>query len=120
MAVLLKHGIDPNVSRYGQTVLHFTAAYSGGVSDSDRARFAAMLIDHGAKLDVRDDLLKSTPLGWACRWGRTKLAELLISRGASVDEPDAEAWATPKAWAEKLERIDIIELLRRPGPQIRS
>ena len=24
---------------------------------------AAMLIDHGARLDVRDDLLKSTPLG---------------------------------------------------------
>ncbi|MGA7524889.1 MAG: hypothetical protein WBW84_20735 [Acidobacteriaceae bacterium] len=37
---------------------------------ASRARFAAMLIDHGARLDLRDDLLKSTPLGWACRWGR--------------------------------------------------
>ena len=41
----------------------------------------AMLIDRGARLDLRDDLLKSTPLGWACRWGRFEMAEVL-SRGA--------------------------------------
>ncbi len=99
MEALLRHGIDPNVSRYGQTALHFAAGYRGNVSDAVRARFASILLDHGARLDMRDDLLKSTPLGWACRWGRTKLVELLISRGAPADEPDAEPWATPKAWA---------------------
>jgi ankyrin repeat protein len=35
--------------------------------DADRSRFAALLIDYGASHDVRDDLMKSTPLGWACR-----------------------------------------------------
>ncbi len=102
MAVLLKHGVNPNVSRYGQTALHFAAAYRGGVSDADRARFAAMLLDAGARLDLRDDLLKSTPLGWACRWGRIRVVETLIFRGAPVDEPDAEPWATPKAWARRM------------------
>ena len=68
IAVLLKHGVDPNIKRFGQTALHFAAAYNGDVSDDDRARFAGMLLDHGASLTVRDDLLKSTPLGWACRW----------------------------------------------------
>ena len=116
MDVLLGHGVDPNVTRMGQTVLHFAAAYHGDVSDVDRARFAAMLIDHGARLDLRDDLLKSTPLGWACRWGRTKLAELLISRGAVVAEPDAELWASPKAWAGKMKRVEILKLLQSPGP----
>ena len=101
MAILLRHGIDPNVSRFGQRALHFAAAYGGVLSDTDRARFAAMLLDYGARFDLRDDLLQSTPLGWACRWGRKELAELLIMRGAPVDEPDAESWATPKAWAEK-------------------
>ena len=105
MDVLLGRGIDPNMSRYGQTALHFAAAYRGNVSDADRARFAAMLLDHGARLDMRDDLLKSTPLGWACRWGRKKLAELLIARGAPIDEPDAEPWATPKAWAKRWGRM---------------
>lgn len=112
MEVLLRRGIDPNVSRYGQTALHFAAARHSGLSDEDRARFASQLLDSGAKLEVRDDLLKSTPLGWASRWGRTKLAELLISRGANVDEPDAEAWATPRAWAEKMDRHNVRRLLR--------
>ncbi|HLJ44671.1 MAG TPA: ankyrin repeat domain-containing protein [Bryobacteraceae bacterium] len=101
MEILLERGIDPNVTRYGQTALHFAAAYRGAVSDEERARFAAALIDHGARLDLRDDLLKSTPLGYACRWGRRKLVDLLIARGAPIDEPDAEPWATPRAWARK-------------------
>jgi ankyrin repeat protein len=111
MATLLKHGVDPNVARYGQTALHFAAAYGGSVSDVGRARFAGMLLDSGARLDLRDDLLKSTPLGWACRWGRIEMVETLISRGAPVDEPDAESWATPKAWARKMGRDAILVAL---------
>lgn len=111
MAVLLKHGIDPNLSRFGQTILHFDAARHSGLSDSDRARFAAMLLNHGARLDLRDDLLQSTPLGWACRWGHIELAKLLIERGAPVDEPDAEPWATPKAWARKMNHDAILRML---------
>jgi ankyrin repeat protein len=112
MAALLQYGMDANVARFGQTALHFTAAHHGPVSDEDRARFASMLLDHGARLDLRDDLLKSTPLGWACRWGRPKLAELLIQRGAVVHEPDAEPWATPIAWATKMKRESVLEILR--------
>lgn len=113
MAVLLRHGIDPNVSSFGQTILHYAAAGHGAVGDADRARFASMLLDHGARLDARDDLLQSTPLGWASRWGRIQVAELLIARGASVEEPDAAPWATPKAWAEKRKNGAIAAMLRR-------
>jgi ankyrin repeat protein len=113
LAVLLDHGVDPNVTRFGQTALHFAAAYHGPVGDADRARFASMLLDHGARLDVRDDLLKSTPLGWACRWGRTKLAERLIACGAPVDEPGAESWATPKAWAKKMKHEELLAILQQ-------
>ena len=115
MATLLRHGVDPNVVRMGQTVLHFAAGRQGEVRDEDRARFAAMLIDHGARLDLRDDLLKSTPLGWACRWGHPKLAELLIQRGSPVHEPDAEPWATPVAWATKMKHDRVLEVLRKHG-----
>lgn len=112
MAALLRHGIDPNVSRYGQTALHFAAGYQGAVNHKDRAHFASQLIDAGARLDVRDDLLNSTPLGWACRWGRNELAALLIRRGAPIEELDAEAWAQPAAWAAKMGRTDVLKLLR--------
>jgi hypothetical protein len=110
MALLLDHGIDPNITRYGQTTLHFAAARPN-VPGPDRARFAAMLLDHGADLALRDDLLCSTPLGWACRWGRTELVELLLERGASVAEPDAEPWATPTAWATKHHQPEILARL---------
>ena len=114
MAALLQHGIDANVSsRMGQTVLHFTAARHGNLSDAARVRFAGMLLDHGARLDLRDDLLRSTPLGWACRWGRTGLVQFLIERGAPIHEPDAEPWATPQAWARKMKHDAVLALLQR-------
>ncbi len=118
MAAILDHGVDSNVSRFGQTALHYAAARHSGLSGTDRARFAAMLIDHGARLDVRDDLLNSTPLAWACRWGQRELVELLIRRGAPVHEAGAEPWATPLAWAKRMDHDDIVEILQRyAGPQ---
>jgi ankyrin repeat protein len=115
MEVLLAYGIDANVSRFGQTALHFAAARGGGLSGAERARFAGMLLDHAARLDLRDELLKSTPLGWACRWGRAELADLLIARGAPIHELDAEPWATPIRWAEKGKHGAVLELLRAHG-----
>ena len=112
MAALLRHGVDPNVSRFGAVTLHFAAAHHGPVSDSARARFAAMLLDYGARLDIRDELLESTPLGWACRWGRTEMVQLLLDRGAPVHEPDAKTWATPKAWAGKMNQQAVLAVLR--------
>jgi len=110
LTILLNHGIDANVPRFGQTALHFLAARHG-LAEDDRPRFASLLLDHGARLDLRDDLLRSTPLGWACRWGRVSLVQFLISRGASIDEPDAEPWATPQAWARKMNRGGVLAVL---------
>jgi ankyrin repeat protein len=93
---------DPNVAgRFGLTMLHDIAASRPNVTAEECVAFATLLLDAGARLDVRDDLLKSTPLGWACRWGRIELARLLLDRGADPIEADAEPWATPRAWAEK-------------------
>jgi len=117
--VLLERGIDPNVARRGETLLHYAAARANP-TEAQRVRFAGMLIDQGGRLDVRDELLRSTPLGWACRWGRTKLVELLLARGAAAEEPDAEAWATPLAWAEKMGHAGIAGLLRGRGAGARA
>jgi ankyrin repeat protein len=111
LALLLRHGVDANVARMGQTALHFTAARHSGLSGPERARFAGMLLDHGARLELRDDLLRSTPLGWACRWGRVELAELLVARGAVVNEADAEPWATPREWARKMGHAGVLAVL---------
>jgi ankyrin repeat protein len=66
--------------------------------------------------DVRDELLGSTALGWACRWGRSEVAKIMLERGADPLELDAELWATPHAWAEKAGHKAILQeyAARRP------
>ncbi len=105
----------PNIGhpRVGRTILHDVAALDETVTPDEALGFAKLLVDAGARLDVRDDLLHSTPLGWACRWGRTEIVRLLLDRGADPIEADAAPWATPQAWGRKMGHTAIMELLQR-------
>jgi ankyrin repeat protein len=101
-------------------MIHAVAAFGSTwghkvMTEDERVAFATMLLDAGARLDARDDLLLSTPLGWACRYGRAELADLLLSRGAPASEPDAESWATPLAWARKMKHAEIERRLLEAG-----
>jgi ankyrin repeat protein len=102
---------------FGRTILHdvmtmgFHDGESGWVTEEEALAFAITLLDAGARTDVRDDLLKSTPLGWACRWGRTLIVRELLRRGVDPAEADAEPWATPRAWAQKMKHGEILEML---------
>src|SRR5262245_3848550 len=108
-----KHGVDPDVADgAGYTVLHHLASDYCRASNEERVIRATMLLDAGAALTIRDSLLKSTPLGWACRWGRIELVRLYLERGTDPVEVHAEAWTTPLAWAEKRGHMEIAELLR--------
>lgn len=103
---------DPNVrGGFGDTALHAVAAMGDWVTDDETVSFAQALLDAGARTDIRDDLLNSTPLGWACRWGRAGVVKLLLERGADPVEPDAEPWARPLAWAQKMHHPDIVQML---------
>lgn len=106
--LLSRCGPNLRAQDHGQTMLHEVIARDHGVG----LALAAVLLDAGARTDLRDDLLLSTPLGWACRWGRAEIVKLLLARGADPIEAEAEPWATPKAWAEKARRPDILELLK--------
>jgi ankyrin repeat protein len=69
---------------YGRTILHDVCGdwpHEASTVD-ERVALATVVLDAGARLDVRDDLLKSTPLGWACRWGRLELVKLFLERGS--------------------------------------
>ena len=116
--VILEH-CDPSIRgrtpRFGLTILHSVAGSREHVTADERVAFATMLLDAGARLDLRDYVLKSTPLGWACRWGRIELVELLLARGADPVEADADPWATPEAWAKKMNHGAVLAVLREHG-----
>jgi ankyrin repeat protein len=104
---------DPNLrsTDSGQTMLHEVIARDHGVG----VALATMLLDAGARTDIRDYFLKSTPLGWACRWGRVELVKLLLARGTDPIESEAEPWATPLSWAERRQHAGIASILRQHG-----
>jgi len=116
--LMLRHGTDVNVrGRKGETLLHSIMAAGRMwnqevMTDAERLQFTRIALDASPDLTVRDDLLKSTPLGWACRWGRTELVRLLLDHGAPPHEPDAEPWATPLAWSVKRGHPAITVLLQ--------
>ncbi len=79
----------------GITPLHQFARQS----DVENAR---IFLDHGADLDAHDEDIRSTPLGWAAKFGKMPMVETLL---LELAEPEAESsrmtrpWATPLAWA---------------------
>ena len=112
--ILKRSGVDlPHP--FKRSLLHDVAAAwprSAPMGPAERIGFATILLDAGARLEIRDDVLMSTPLGWACRWGRVELVTLLLQRGADSVEADAESWATPRAWAEKMKHGAVLSVLR--------
>ncbi len=104
---------DPNLSQSGRTILHTVMARGG----EEHVPYAEMLLERGARMDIRDELLRSTALGWGCRWGRVHFVKLLLERGADPVEPDAEPWATPIAWAQKMKHDDVLEVLLDHWPE---
>ena len=104
------------VGSFGRTILHEIAAMRDWITEDEVIAFGRAALEAGAHSDGRDDILKSTPLGWACRWGRIKLVRLLMEYGAVPEEKDAEAWAQPLAWAQKMGHNEIVSvLIQRSG-----
>jgi ankyrin repeat protein len=114
--MILQHGANPNITgRFGYRLAHRIAA-CGAVwgkpimTEEERVKFASILLDFGADLNVTDDLLLSSPLGWAVRWGRYELSKLYLERGADP-ALSGEEWSTPLAWAAKKGHKEIAQLL---------
>ncbi|MGC2401703.1 MAG: ankyrin repeat domain-containing protein [Acidobacteriaceae bacterium] len=111
---LVLNACDANVvGSFGRGILHEIAAMRDWITEDEVIAFGRAALVAGARTDYRDEILKSTPLGWACRWGRIKLVRLLLEHGAVAEEKDAETWAQPLAWARTMGHNEIVSVLTR-------
>lgn len=110
--LLFAHGMDPSRPDWlGIAPLH-QFARRGDVANAE------LYIEHGARLDARDEDIRSTPLGWAAKFGQAAMVELLLERGARPNLPDDRpelAWATPLAWATRRGHSQVVEILKGSG-----
>ncbi len=107
--LLFAHGMNASRPNWlGITPLHQFARKC----DVENAK---LFIDHGADLHARDEDLRSTPLGWAAKFGKLPMVELLLERGAKPNLADDPPWATPLAWAGRRGHDQIAELLKQHG-----
>jgi Ankyrin repeats (3 copies) len=78
--LLLDAGEDPN--RYNPEGFHAHSTPLHQAVWSDQLDVVKLLVERGARLDVRDTVYGSTPLGWATYGDRRAIAEYLRSQGA--------------------------------------
>ncbi len=79
--LLLDAGEDPNrynpKGNHGHSTPLHQAVFSG------RDAVVRLLVERGARLDIKDTIYEGTPLGWAEYGGRAEIAEYLRTQGTS-------------------------------------
>ncbi|MDD9901642.1 MAG: ankyrin repeat domain-containing protein [Alphaproteobacteria bacterium] len=99
--ILLAAGANPNVrSSTGMMPLMCAAD----------PRFAAMLVDAGARIDTKNDF-GLTPLHYAASKGAPATVSFLLQKGADKDVRDKRGW-TPMDYAAHRKHEEIIAVLR--------
>jgi Ankyrin repeats (3 copies) len=78
--LLLDAGEDPNRYNPQGTHAHSTPLHQAVWSGHDAV--VRLLVERGARLDIKDTIYQGTPLGWAEYGGRTAIAEYLRARAA--------------------------------------
>jgi ankyrin repeat protein len=77
---LLDAGEDP--SRYNPEGFHSHSTPLHQAVLAGHMEVARLLVERGARLDVKDAIYQSTPLGWAEHGGQTEIADYLRTVGA--------------------------------------
>ncbi len=77
--LILDAGEDPNRYNPKGNHAHSTPLHQAVGAGHDAV--VRLLVERGAKLDIRDTIFEGTPLGWAEYAGRTAIAEYLRARG---------------------------------------
>jgi ankyrin repeat protein len=79
--LLLDAGEDPNRYNPKGNHAHSTPLHQAAIAGHEAV--VRLLVERGAKLDIKDTVFEGTPLGWAEYGGRTELADYLRQSGAA-------------------------------------
>lgn len=102
--LLIEQGIEVNQpSTQGVTPLHHAVIHN-------QTNIAAVLLQAGAKVDVKDAATEATPLHLAALYGREDIANLLITKGANVNAT-MKFGITPLLVAAQFNQPQIVRLL---------
>lgn len=82
--LLLDAGEDPNRYNPKGNHGHSTPLHQAVWSSHDTV--VRLLVERGARLDIKDTVYAGTPLGWAIYGGRTDIAEYLRGQGAKTED----------------------------------
>jgi ankyrin repeat protein len=82
LRILLDAGEDPNRLNPEGHHGHSTPLHQAAFVGHDAA--VRLLVERGARLDIRDTLWNGTPLGWALHGNQPATAEYLRSKGAQA------------------------------------
>ena len=107
-AFLLEKGMNPNHMNWREFTLLHDMAHTGDVPK------ARILIEYGAEINYVDGEYRSTPLGYAARWGHVAMVKLLLESGAEPNKSGAP-WSTPLAWARRKNHPEIERILLEAG-----
>jgi len=87
VGLLLDAGVDPN--RYNPEGNHAHSTPLHQAVWAGHASVVRLLVQRGARLDLRDAIYQGTPLGWAEYGGRAEIAEFLRAHGAKADAAES-------------------------------
>ena len=87
--LLLDAGAEPN--QYNPDGFHAHSTPLHQAVSAGHAETVRLLVERGARLDVRDRIFDGTPLDWALYGQRTEIAEYLRERGETLDSTHSEA-----------------------------
>lgn len=115
---LLNNGADPNQKPtkeegpMGLSPLHIAAI-------SNRVKIAKMLLEKGAKVIIRDDVLGGTPLHAAVGRASTTFVELLLEYGANIHSKSFDH-ITPLHAAAMGANMEVAKLLVEKGADVNA
>ena len=114
MIALLKNRYDlDSKDTHGRTPLSYAA-------ESGHEVMVKLLLEKGAKLEIKDKKYNQTPLLWAVKKRHEAVVKLLLEKGAELEIKDKKYKQTPLSYAAEKGHEAMVKLLLEKGAELET